>query len=52
MIESVLKTLVIYTATVKSISKHLVRYQKDSSPAQKEELARLHETIHILPVFN
>jgi len=28
------------------------RYQKDCSPAQKEELARLHETMHILPVFN
>ena len=27
-------------------------YPKDFSPAQKEELARLHETMHILPLFN
>ena len=28
------------------------QYPKEFSPAQKEELARLHETMHILPLFN
>ncbi len=27
-------------------------YPKEFDPAQKEELARLHETMHILPLFN
>ncbi len=28
------------------------QYPKEFGPAQKEELARLHETMHILPLFN